>query len=362
MAGPHVDRDAAHDPCADLLARATDTCAEALRLAELATERAGELRRARHAAAEPEWAHELTAGLTGRHAIFEAKQEASRRYREHRLRNPGPAGARAAAAAWLGEIDRLNRQSRTAPPPPTEHARRTAETDQQLERLGTAADAARIAAARAAEECQATRRLLGLCQERQTGHPAATDTTVGPASAVVALLHGDDAVLEALAERAAGASGLARTDARRLLLLLRDAITDAALGEAWLTFPSGHPFWGSLSTDDARGVARALASLGNGFDGRGGWSAGHAPDTREFAMALAQAGYDIRGFRHPAGRAEVESLWDGTVVDAAGLLAHTAADLSLDRMLALVGVRAAALGTLWSHWGSIRPLLLAAPS
>jgi hypothetical protein len=75
-------------------------------------------------------------------------------------------------------------------------------------------------------------------------------------------------------------------------------------------------------------------------------------------MALAHAGYDVRGVRGvPSGEA-IETLFDGGRVASAELLATHAPSLELEGVFALLGDRAERLGDLWDHWGHLRPQLL----
>lgn len=353
---------AADDPCAALRQRVTERCAEALRLAEVAGERAAELRRERHTGARLDERAEASR-LTERGAVAQAKEEAHRRYREKR--RPGAAGIRTAAAEWLREIDRLNRAVRDARPQSVTAAQRRGQSDASLDRLTLAADAARIAADEAAERCQAARIELARCDETHaaadagSGADAARRSSIEPDSTLLALVRGDGRFLDAVAERTAAVTGLATTEARRLLTLLSTALTEAALVSGSLTFSPENAFWRQFPPDDGRRIALALAALGNGFDGRGGWLR-PSPDLRLLSMALAEVGYDVRGVRHPTNAAEMQALWEGTAIDVVELLAVAAPELSPEAVSSLVGRRAPALGGLWDRWGSVRPLLLAA--
>jgi hypothetical protein len=358
VTAPDPEQQPDDDPCAGLRAQVAERCAAALHLAEVAGERSAELRRERHQGAQLDRAADDDL-LTRRGAVIRAKDEAQRRYRDMR-RRPGAAAARASAAEWLREIDRLNRAARDALPRGAHAIERRSESEAMLARLTVAADAARIAAHEAAEACHAARLELALCHELHAGENPSARAAVEPDSTLMALVRGDEQALEALTVGTASAAGLAPTEARRLLSLLGTAIAEGALEQGWLTFSKDNLFWRQFAPDEARRIAVTMASLGNGFDGRGGWRRGRPADSRLLATALAEVGYDIRGVRHLPGSSELEALWQGTAVDVLGFVVAATPELSLARVMDLAGRRGAALGGLWDRWGSVRPLLLAA--
>lgn len=75
-------------------------------------------------------------------------------------------------------------------------------------------------------------------------------------------------------------------------------------------------------------------------------------------MAISLAGRDPRSVRRQPTPTEIETLWQGTTVDATEHLLANAPDLRLEAMIALLGPRADALAELWDNWSRLRPLLL----
>jgi hypothetical protein len=269
-------------------------------------------------------------------------------------------------------------------------ARQITELTAQIPGIELAADAARIAWEAAQVMCVEARRGLAACEEdaarqvRSAPRPAAggsaAQATVapsqappgsGPAAPVAAavvvangpppislLLRGDRQALLGLTLRLAEETGVEAGRLQLLLLELRQAIAARALEDNALAFPSGHPFWSQFSADGSRQLVLSLTRLGYTFDGRDGWREGRAPGARELAMALEYAGNDPRALRRPAGQAAIDALWQGTTVLVEPWLSAAAPDLSLGRLIDVLGPRASRLGELWDMWGRLRPQLL----
>ncbi|HEY7599147.1 MAG TPA: hypothetical protein VH741_04395 [Candidatus Limnocylindrales bacterium] len=346
--------------------RLAATCAEADRLSAIADEEARLLREARRARAAFERESENGLALADPRNLTGQKLAALASYRERVHRATEREVVIAGTAEYLAEIDRLNRVARTVAGKSGEWTRRVRELDERVNRLAMTAEAARVAAAAARDECTEARRALVRQDERLAldGAPAfdeadqppgAWDDTITP---IEALLQGDRAVFRALVARLAEDIGL---DARRLQLLLlelREALVERARASAILDFAPGNPFWGQLSLAEARAVAASLEVMGLGFDGRGGWRDGRPAEPRELAIAISMAGLDPRLLRVRPSRAELAGLWAGTVVAPVEYVRERSPDLALETFEPLLGEHADGLGELWDNWGRLRRLML----
>jgi hypothetical protein len=369
--------------CAEPQRAASHHCREAERLAEAAhdaTEQLRQVRRQRAALA----AEFDDSRLGDRRVLNDAKAEALQGYRAEYERAHDTGALMVATATWMSNLSQLNKGARRARREAESLARRQIEVDALVERLELAADAARIAAASARQSCLDSRRALAACEEAHyaalrpaavgAGGPVAgmamapVEDAARPAIAaapvmdgeiaVVALLRGDRAMLQAVVTRLAEEIGQDAGQLQLLMLDLRHSIIGSGLRACVYDFPARHPFWEQFTIQEARSVASALATLGRHFDGHDGWANGQIATARELAMAISLAGRDPRSIRWHPTPGEIETLWQGTSVAAAEFLFANAPDLRLESLIALLGPRADALGELWDNWGRLRPLLL----
>jgi hypothetical protein len=379
-------------PCGPARAEVEYRCAEAERLAQAAQLHVQHLREAKRMLARAQAQRDADARVRDRRLLNDAKESARRAYHESytaaRNGNPGN-DIHEAAGEWLREINRLNRQLELADRRAADVSRQITEFTAQIPGIELAADAARIATEAAQVMCVEARRGLAACEEdaarlvrteprpaggsvaRATVAPAAAPSGTGsaaPAAPTVfaatgpapisLLLRGDRQALLGLTLRLAEETGVEAGRLQLLLLELRQAIAARALEDNALAFPSGHPFWSQFSAEGGRQFVLSLARLGYTFDGHDGWREGRAPGVRELAMALEYAGNDPRALRRPAGQAAIDALWQGTTVLVESWLSAAAPDLSLGRLIDVLGPRASRLGELWDMWGRLRPQLL----
>lgn len=359
MGGPGTGRAGGlDDPCATLRRDVEEACREVERLAIAAAAEAARLRDARASRSALDGPPGSDPRLADPDHVERLKDEANRRYREAVRRARDAGGVADAAGAWLRTIDDLNRAARRAVRPPADAAARRAQLDAAVERLAVTVDAARVASSAADERCRAARAQLAVCEESAHGAGQVPAGWGVRGSTISRLLAGDAAVLDRVSRAVASALGRNAADAELLLTELCEQVRQRALEEAVLAFPPAHPFWGQFPAADARLVASALTGLGNGFDGRSGWSAGQPADGRAIATALAYAGYDPRALRHVPAAGELQLLWSGTAVDVESFLEARSPSLALDELSRVLGSRGRRLDLLWDHWGRIRPLLV----
>lgn len=318
----------------------------------------------------------------------EAKAQAQRDYRRAMTDAGSLPEERAAVTAWMREIDRLNRGSGSARARSDKARTEVAMAYVALTASSQAADTERIRAESASDRCQIARQRLAGCEEgsfsaapvdpaesdpAESDPPEASDDdrpdgTAGNLAAeatdsvrmlvIERLLLGEREALRSLAASTAEQTGIDQSSWVLLLQELIDGIADRAAEEGYLDFGPRHPFWSQFGRDEARLIIRGLASVGARLDGQCRW-AGRRPGPADFAMALAHAGYDVRGVRGvPSGEA-IDSLFAGVRVASAELLAARSSSLELEELFPLLGARAERLGELWDHWGHLRPRLLA---
>jgi hypothetical protein len=361
-------------PCGPARAEANYRCAEAERLSQAAAIQAQRLREAKSMLARVQAQRDTDARVRDRRLLSDAKENARRAYRESfaRARSDRSSGeVQDAAGEWLREINRLNRQLELADRRAADIARQIAELSAALPGIELSADAARIAFEVAQASCLEARRALAACEEDAARQiraaatpapavhaPAAPTVTATGTAPISLLLRGDRQALLGLTLRLAEESGVEAGRLQLLLLELRQAIAARALENGALAFPADHPFWSQFSDEAARQLTASLGRLGYGFDGRAGWRDGRAPGLRELSMAVADIGHDPRSLRRPAGQAAIDELWQGTQVLVEEWLATAAPDLSLGRLIEVLGPRASRLGELWDMWGRLRPLLV----
>jgi hypothetical protein len=358
-------------------------CADAERLAQAAALQLQRLREAKRQLAEFVRQRDTDSRVRDRRQLNDDKEQARKAYHERVAHATSPAEVQEAAAAWLREMDQLNRQLAQAETRAGQFTDRGAELQRVMPGMELAADAARIAAEAAQVACIEARRQLAACEEesgRRVAASGAANATVGQAgqaapstaalpvaqpaqsnprvAPIAQLLRGDRQALLGLTLRLADETGVEAGRLQLLLLELRAQIAARALEERALAFPTDHPFWSQFTPDAGRQLAASLGSLGFEFDGRQGWRDGRSPAIRDLALALAHCGYDPRMLRRPVGQAAIDELWQGTTVLVEEFLASRAPDLALGRLIDLLGPRASRLGELWDMWGRLRPLLL----
>ncbi len=378
-------------PCGEVRRLVADRCGLADRLRALAEAAEATLREGqRNHDACLARVEEAERGLDPR-AIREAKEAAQRAFRAARERATGPQDVEAAAKTWLSEINRVNRTARDATATLGRERELAARLGPEVERLSVEADARRISAEAAMEECLAAREALAACEEAErrpapvpepvpvaaliptggppVGFPAVLEAgetgRAGPATPavepdllIVRLLRGDRPALLALVGRLGGTDPAEQRHWQLLLSDLVDAILARAIEAGYLEYPAEHPFWGLFTREQAREVGRALASLGYRFDGLGGFADGRTPGQRDLSLAVGYAGQDPMRVRRWPNEAEMADLLAEVSVAADEYLAAEAGGLTLGELVALLGRRADALADLWNNWGRVRPVLL----
>ncbi len=155
------------DPCGPARSAVDDACSLADRMAALATASLDRLREARHAYEEHAARRERAAAQADPRAVRAGKDAAQAVFRRARLEAAERGSLEAAAREWLGEIDRINVQTREAVRILAREDALEASLLHAVERLGVEADGARIAAESAAETCHNARITLATCEERE---------------------------------------------------------------------------------------------------------------------------------------------------------------------------------------------------
>jgi hypothetical protein len=177
----------ASGPCGPARTEVEKRCREAERLAQAAATHQQRLRDARLQLADIFRQRELYAEVRDRRALDDAKDSARAAYREAFSAASDESQAQAAAASWLHEINRLNRQVVSAERNAGEVARRAAELEGAMPGIELAADAARIAAEAAEAACRDARHVLAACEEQaqsQAAPPPGGARTPRPTAAV----------------------------------------------------------------------------------------------------------------------------------------------------------------------------------
>ena len=284
--------------------------------------------------------------------------------------------SREATGEWAKALDRINRTAslrrRDVAKAETavstlEEVLRTAEREEQ---------AARLRADQAEAECLDARVRLAACEEgaqapdaRTTtvfephgatgGHAVAiSDTAAGAPLVIESIVTGDRVALELAATHIAEHMGRSPAEIQLQLQELLDAVLSAAAEDGFLVFDQAHPFWHSLTFDEARDVIAALARLGFILEPTEGWHAGRAPAPSDLSMALAYAGLDARNMRGLPTADDLRALPGSIGVDGRAFLAARAPELAVDNVVRVLGRRASTLEPLWNEWGQVRPTLL----
>ena len=175
---------------------------------------------------------------------------------------------------------------------------------------------------------------------------------------IARLLRRDRSAMNRLVDALAGADIDQRRRWQLLLSNFVDAVVATAIDSGCLEFPSGNRFWNQFDREQAREVARGLASLGFRYDGMSQFADGHVPERRDLAVAVGQAGMHSVRVRNWPLPEENAGLMANVRVDTDLLLAEGAPSFTRGELLRLLGWRSEQLADLWNEWPRLRPLLL----
>ena len=174
---------------------------------------------------------------------------------------------------------------------------------------------------------------------------------------VIRLMRRESVTFGALVDRLAGSDISMKSCWQLLLSNFVDAVTAAAIDDAFLEFKGGSPFWSQFSDAEAREVARGLAALGFRFDGFASFVGGRIPSQRDLALAVGAAGLLPARVRYWPKPEEAAALYGGVVSSGDAFIAAGAPALTLGELVRLLGRRAEPLADLWNDWDRVRPLL-----
>ncbi|MEA2622347.1 MAG: hypothetical protein QOH61_1257 [Chloroflexota bacterium] len=393
-----------YGPCGQLRRDAETSCARAQELKGAAANARAALQQARRDLTRVQHALEEARTTADPARVALAKTEARAAYRRQIQASSDPADRQRAAAGWLREIDRLNREGRRA-------NRMLARAESSARLLSRSAfeaerqaDAARIAAESASAACADARQRVAICESSaeaaatpsygapggaaggnrqsdaapdpaQAAGVGPTAGTAGQAAAgeaawsppmepasgplvVEALVLGDRDLLRAVSAELSNLTGHPPSHFLLLLQELLDAVRAVAGERRFLAFEDSHPLWSQFNGDERAAIVGALSDLGFRYDPEEGWYGGRVPGTSEMAMALAYAGHDPRTIRRQLSATELRDLPQSVAVAPLSCLAALAPELTLAQLFELLGPRADSLGALWDDWGRLRPLLL----
>jgi hypothetical protein len=175
--------------------------------------------------------------------------------------------------------------------------------------------------------------------------------------AIVRLLQGDGRVMAGLAEKLGGADREQQSRWQACLSDFADAVVETAMDQGYFIFPGDHPFWGQFTAEQARELARGLASLGFRYDGQGGFADDRSPGPRDLTLAAGNAGLPTVRVRYWPAVEDAALLYQDVGVDAVEVLVEKAPAATMEQLMHLVGRRSAAMGDLWNDWHRVRPLL-----
>lgn len=369
--------DLSADGCAELRAAVATHCDEAhiaKATHEAAVERIRELRRDLVAAQ-----HKQVEAMGAADPAIRAAEKAAARdtYQIARQAAATDAEISEATAIWARALDRINRAGRLAQRAVSTANATVTGIEAALREADREEQASHIGAEQAEAACLDARVRLAACEEGAmapaevaTATPfephAATgghaiiisDAEHGTPLVIESMVSGDRLALELAAAQAAEHTGLSPAEAQLQLGELVGAIISAAAEEGFLVFDARHPFWATLSFEEARDVIAALARLGFLFEPTEGWHAGRAPTPADLSMALAYAGLDARNMRDLPGEDDLRQLPLSIGVDARAFLAAQAPELAVDQLVPILGRRSEQLESLWDEWGQVRPILL----
>jgi hypothetical protein len=307
-------------------------------------------------------------------------------------RRPACSPTRAGWRPRRSACTRSSRRSTSRPRPPTRRRPRRAtgsRTDElrrqaaALEKLDLDANAARVAAERAEDACRTARESLATCEERQaalaqpggaepspldehwpgSGEPE-LDRGQGPRPEadrlplILRVLRGERTAREDLVALVAAGDAAGAAEWQVRIARFVDAVTARAIEDGYLATDPENPFWRLFTGDEQHEIVQALSSLGFRFDGMGGFADDRVPSARDLSLAVGYAGLDRMRIRSWPGETALAELFTGASVRADLWLATQADDLSLGRLEAALGARAAGLAELWDAWGRVRPAML----
>ena len=362
----------------------------------------------------------LTAGVNPE-AMRMAKEGAHREFRTAIDAARVRSHVEHAATVWLDEINRINRAVRGEQAQIKHEREEATRLDQELDRLTATAEASRTMAEAAEAACRAAQ--LGLVEPEELHAVVATDESTGPGKespaveepvertsnseidtpppavapspatpaatgdsavpsegpspsaepapepkvdfggsrppTVARLLRRDRSAMNRLVDALAGSDMDQRRRWQLLLSSFVDAVVATAIDSGCLEFPSGNRFWNQFDKEQAREVARGLASLGFRYDGMSQFADGRVPERRDLAVAVGQAGMHSVRVRNWPLPEENAGLMANVRVDTDLLLAEGAPSFTMGELLRLLGWRSEQLADLWNEWPRLRPLLLA---
>jgi hypothetical protein len=376
-------RAAASDACADERSKAATACAAADTARDAARGMADRLREAQRAHADLEARVEEAGALADPRRLAAEKERLHAKFKASHGLAASTDEAEGAAREWLTAVSAANDAARDAARRVQSGTSELRSRAAALDKLDQEANAARIAAERAEESCRAAREALATCEERQR---AATPVSVPedspldehwpgdaepslerqPASEppterlprILLVLRGDRGAREALVATLARGEGADRTVWHVRLASFVDAVTARAIEDGFIDMDPENAFWRLFSVDEQHEIVEALSALGFRFDGMRGFADDRVPSARDLSLAVGYAGLDRMRIRSWPGEAALAELFDGASVRADMWLATQADDLSLARLEAALGPRAAALTELWDAWGQVRPAML----
>lgn len=353
-------------------------------------------------------------------AMHAAKEKAHATFREAVAAARSRGQVESAAVAWLAEINRINRNGRTALARIASATIEAGVLQDRLARLSDSAESTALMALAAAEACRAAqaeldaanaahenpeaaapmdgawtpevaklaeaaaRRKAGgdegttadtalpeaplLAAEVGAARSAAGDSTpsanwlaIDIASphpqVIIRLVRRDDPTMSALVDKLAGSDAAARARWQLNLSTFVDSVVAAAIEEACIEFAPGNPFWDQFSAAECREIAHGLAALGFRYDGFGSFVDGRIPSNRDLALAVGQAGLLPVKIRHWPTAEEAAFLLQGVSVSADTFIAARAPALTLGECVRMLGRRAEYLADLWNDWARCRPLL-----
>lgn len=177
--------------------------------------------------------------------------------------------------------------------------------------------------------------------------------------ALIRILRGDHQALYAITAALAGQEADERRAWETAIRSMTSAIVDRAIGEGWLDFPTGNPFWDTFTVTQCRAIAGALAAAGHRFDGIDGWTDGRIPNYRDLTIAVADAGLEPRRIRAWPTQEEIDDLYIEVTAAPDEYLATNAPELGLEEVQALVGIGGPERARLWSDWDRLRAVFLA---
>ena len=375
--------DSAPDACAGERTQASTACAAADAARDAARTLADGLRDAQRAHADLQARVEEAGMLADPRRVAAEKERLHAQFKAAHVSTASADEAEAAAREWLTAVSATNKAAHDA-------ARRVQSGTEELrtqavalEKLDLEANAARINAERTEDACRAARESLATCEERQRpavaehgdepspldahwpgGAEPALDRQQGPhpdderLPVILLVLRGDAAAHQALVASLAEGDAAALAAWHLRIAKFVDAVTARAIEDGFLDTDEENRFWRLFTGEEQREIVQALSSLGFRFDGMRGFADDRAPSARDLSLAVGYAGLDRMRIRTWPGEAALAGLFEGASVRADLWLATQADDLSLARVEAALGPRAAALSELWDAWGRVRPAML----